>query len=194
MYSAKWSPGLRQGDILGPIPLPLLGTDFSVVIPSRTLIAPAAADKFSVNIPAERMIVTVISHDCEFNEGKRNKLLVARLQKPRGNLTPEERQDLRYSNDVNARVDANLDIAAVNAFLFDPVAGVFEDEQVSNFETITALPMKMADDLRGQKRAELDQATRVLFRLKLAWFVSRAAEDIPEEEKVDPPAESRSAP
>src|SRR4051794_37285448 len=107
MYSAKWSPGLRQGDILWPIPLPLMGNDFSVVVRSNTLIAPAVGDeRFEVTIPAQKVAVTVISHDCEFNEGKRNKLLVARLQNPQGNLTAQQRQDLRESNDVQGRSDA----------------------------------------------------------------------------------------
>lgn len=189
MYSAKWSPGLRQGDILGPIPLPLMGNSFGLVITSNTLIAPEVGDeKFSVTIEAQKVVVTVISHDCEFNEGKRNKLLVARLQKPQGNFTEQERQDLRDSNDVQARSDAGLTVMAVDSFLLDPVPGVFDEAQVVNFATITPLPMKMVNDLKGQKRAELDQATRVLFRLKLAWFVGRAAEDIPEDDKVDPPS------
>lgn len=188
MYSAKWSPGLRQGDILGPIPLPLMGTDFNVVVPSKTLIAPEVGEeKFSVTIPADKLVATVISHDCEFNENKRNKLLVARLQKPQGNLTEEQLQDVRASNDVQARADAGLDVMAVDAFWFDPVPGVFEDVHVANFATITPLPMKMVNDLIGQKRAELDHPTRVLFRAKLAWFVGRAADDIPEADKQEPP-------
>ena len=151
MYADKWSPGLRQGDILGPIPLPLLGTNFDVVFEAKSLVAPAAGDgKLWVTIPAERVVTTVISHDCEFNEGKRNKLLVARLQKPQGNLTDDQRQALRDSNNVQARADAGLDVTAVDAFLFDPLPGVFQEEQVANFATITPLPMKMAGELRGR--------------------------------------------
>lgn len=188
MYAGRWSPGLRQGDILGPVPLPLMGKEFSIVFKSDSLIEPAlGGEPFAVTIPAARMIVVVISHDCEFNEDKRNKLLVARLQGVQKNLTPEQREDLRASNDVQARADAKLDVAGVNAFLFDPLPGVFDDAQVANFETITPLPMKMADDLYKQKRGELDHPTRVLFRQKLAWFVGRVAEDIPEDEKVEPP-------
>jgi hypothetical protein len=104
-----------------------------------------------------------------------------------GNLTDEERDDLRQSNDVQARADAKLDVAGVNAFVFDPLPGVFENEQVANFETITPLPMKMADELYGRKRAELVQPIRVLFRRKIAWFVGRDGDDIPDAEKIDPP-------
>lgn len=190
MYSARWSPRLRQGDILGPIPLPLMGTDFGVVFRTKSLIDPTAGgdQQLSVTIPAARVVAAVVSHDCEFNERKRNKLLVARLQSVQGNLSDNERQALRESNDVQARADADLTVAGVDSFLFSPLPGVFEDEQVANFATITSLPMKMADDLRAQKRAELNQETRVLLRLKLAWFVGRTADDLPNDGKFDAPS------
>lgn len=188
MYSARRSPRLRQGDILGPLPLPLLGTEFSIEFKSKTLIQPAlGAQEFNVTLRAEEMLVTVISHDCEFNEGKRNKLLVARLQKVRGNLDAEQRADLRASNDVEARAAAELPVAGVDGFIFDPVDGLFDEEQAASFTTITPLPMKMKDELYAQKRVELDHDSRVLFRRKLAWFFGRDAEDIPDEEKIDPP-------
>jgi hypothetical protein len=139
-----------------------------VVFPSRSLIQPRIdEEQLSFTIQARKAVVAVISHDCEFNERKRNKLLVARLQGVQGNLSDEDRQALRDSNDVQARSDASLTGAAVDSFLFAPVPGVFEDEHVVNFATITSLPMKMTDDLFVQKRAELDHETRVLFRFKL---------------------------
>lgn len=195
MYSERWSPRLRQGDILGPIPLPLMGTDFTVGFRARSLIDPTSDDtELTVTIPAAKVLATVVSHDCEFNEGKRNKLLVARLQRVQKNLTVEQLEDLRNSNDVQARSDAGLTVAGVDAFLFYALADVFDEEQVANFATITPLPMKMADDLRAEKRAELDHETRVLFRLKLAWFVGRAADDIADDEKSDAPGRAPSAP
>lgn len=188
MYADQWSPRLRQGDILGPIALPLMGNDFTVMFKSQSLIAPSVGDEeFTVSMKASKVLVTVISHDCEFNEGKRNKLLIARLQKPQSNLTDEQRQALRDSNDVEARLEAKLDIAGVDGFVFAPVPGVLEEEQVASFTTITPLPMKMSGELYGQKRAELAHHHRVLFRGKLAWFMGRAAEDIPEDEKIEPP-------
>lgn len=188
MYSARWSPRLRQGDILGPLPLPLVGTDFTVSFKTRSLVLPEAGnEELSVTMKAEKVLVTVISHDCEFNEGKRNKLLVARLQKPQGNLTEEKRQDLRDSNDVHSRASAGVEVAGVDGFVFAPLHGVFADEQVASFTTITPLPMKMKDELYKAKRAELEHEHRVLFRTKLAWFMGRAADDIPDADKIDPP-------
>jgi hypothetical protein len=188
VYADRWSPRLRQGDILGPLRLPLMGNQFTVGFSSSSLIEPEVGEgTMTVTMPAEKMTVVVVSHDCEFNEDKRNKLLVARLQGIQKNLTEEQRADLRSSNDVQARAAAKLKVAGVDAFVFSAVPGLFEDEQVANFSTITPLPMKMKADLYGQKKAELDHTTRVLFRQKLAWFVGRTADDIPDEEKIDPP-------
>jgi hypothetical protein len=93
-----------------------------VVFPSRSLIQPRIdEEQLSFTIQARKAVVAVISHDCEFNERKRNKLLVARLQGVQGNLSDEDRQALRDSNDVQARSDASLTGAAVDSFLFAPV-------------------------------------------------------------------------
>lgn len=174
---------------MGPIRLPLLGNDFTVSFRSRSLVVPeAGGDELTVTMKTENVLVTVISHDCEFNEGKRNKLLVAKLQKPQGNLEVDERAALRASNDVEARAQAGLTVAGVDGFVFEPLESVFEDERIASFTTITPLPMKMKDELFRSKRAELEHDQRVLFRSKLAWFVGRAAEDVPDSEKVEPTA------
>jgi hypothetical protein len=130
----------------------------------------------------------IVSHDCEFNEGKRNKLLLARLQSVPRNLSPEQLEDLRQSNDIETRIARGLTVAAVDSWLFASVPGAFDDEHVANFGTITPLPMKLSSELLSVKRAELAHAPRVLFRKKLAYFVGRDAEDIPETEKhLQPP-------
>lgn len=67
MYSERWSPGLRQGDIIGPMPMPIMGSDFTVGFRARSLIAPASGEAdLTVTIPAAKVLATVISHDCEF--------------------------------------------------------------------------------------------------------------------------------
>jgi hypothetical protein len=170
------------------MPLPLMGKNVALGFNTGSLLAAALGDaELTVTLPAAKMLLTIVSHDCEFNEAKRNKLLVARLQAPQGNLTDEQREGLRASNDVEARAAAELPVDAVDHFLFSPLPGVFANEQVAAFTTITPLPMKMADDLYSVKRAELTHENRVLFRKKLAWFVGRGGEDIPEDEKIDAP-------
>lgn len=186
MYSTLWSRGLRQGDIVGEIAFPLLGAQFEVLARSASLVEPPSEPVQRIVVPAPAEYVVVVSHDCEFNEGKRNKLLIARLQAMPGNLAGEQLEALRESNNLEARVANKLSVAGVDSFVFAPIAGVSETELVANFGTITPLPMKLKDQLLDKKRAELLHEHRVFFRKKLAWFVGRDAEDMPDEEKSAP--------
>lgn len=192
MYADRWSPALRQGDILGPVPIPLLGTRFEIISESRSLTEEVSASaKGKVIIEADYSHVAVISHDCEFNENKRNKLLVARLQRLPGNLTDERTIAVWASNNVEARAESGESIAAVDNFALEPCAGVFDAPHVVSFTTVTPLPMSMATDLVAVKKAELTHDIRELFRKKLAWFFGRAADDIPDDEKRDAPRSER---
>ena len=188
MYSDRWSLVLRQGDIAGPISLPLLGTQFEILSTARSLTTEAsAAAPGKILVDAAAVYIAVVSHDCEFNEDKRNKLLVARLQKVQGNLTDTQVQALWASNDVVARAEREETIAAVDSFVVEPLPGQFEDSQVINFATTTPLPMSMKQDLAETKKAEMTQDSRVLLRRKLAWFFGRDAEDVSDEEKRPKP-------
>jgi hypothetical protein len=180
---------LRQGDIVGPIFLPLLARDITILGTTPTLTSHAPEQSFAhVVVPVEKRLTAVVSHDCEFNEEKRNKLLVARIQEVPGNLTDEERERLRASNDVEALLsqDPNARIAGVDSFVLAPLPGVFDVEQIVAFATITSLPMKMKDDLLAAKQAEMVHADRVRLRQKLAWFFGRAGDDLPDGEKTRP--------
>ncbi|PZS10308.1 MAG: hypothetical protein DLM64_08870 [Solirubrobacterales bacterium] len=193
MYSELWSQGLRQGDVVGPIAFPLLGTQFERVSPSESLVDPPPLDASSkIIVPAKASLVVIISHDCEFNEGKRNKLLVARLQSVPGHYTSEQLKALRESNDLEARVTNQLNVAGIDNWMFAPIAEVFDTEQVANFGTTTPLPMKLADELLARKHAELVHEQRVLFRKKLAYFLGRDAEDVPQDKKQPRPAPANS--
>lgn len=175
--------------MVGPIALPLLGTEFEVITPTRSLtkdLTASASGKLIIDAP--NSLVAVVSHDCEFNEGKRNKLLVARLQNLPGNLTEERTEAIWASNDVEARVATGEPVAVVDNFALDPLTGVFDRPQVVSFTTITPLPMAMASDLLAAKRGELTHDVRVRLRKKLAWFLGRDADDIPDAEKSDAPA------
>jgi hypothetical protein len=188
VYSELWSPGLRQGDVVGPIAFPLLGAQFQRVAPSGTLVeAPPPGTTTGIIVSAESSFVVIVSHDCEFNEGKRNKLLVARLQSMPGHFTAAQSNDLRESNDLEARVAKHVPVAGIDNWVFAPIVSAFETEQVANFGTITPLPMKLFGELVYVKRAELLHEQRALFRKKLAYFVGRDADDVPESEKQSPP-------
>lgn len=137
-------------------------------------------------------LLAVLSHDCEFNERKRNKFLVARLQNMPGNLSGDERAALFASNDVRARVEANEPVAGVDTFALNPAPGVFHREQVISFTTITPLPIAMQHDLLDGKKLELTQERRGQLREKIAWFFGRDAEDIPDAHKSPAPQQTDS--
>jgi hypothetical protein len=173
---------------LGPAFLPTIGRTFESVTEDSSLTGDVdASERRKVIISGEKHYLAVVSHCCEFNEGKRNKFLLARLKGVPGNLDDEERRALRLSNDVAKRAEGGEDIAGVDAFMVEPIPGAFEAEQVVAFTTITAFPMAMKNDLVKAKKAELDHATRVQFREKLAWFFGRVADDLPDAEKKEPP-------
>jgi len=134
----------------------------------------------------------VVSHDCEFNPGKRNFFLAARVDR----MTHEARNDsalideLRAGNDYRARSSEGNPIA-LDAFFLEPISDVLDDElgYVANFASITPFSMKFKKDLLKLKRAELDHSHREQLRAKLAVFVGRPGRDVENELKVDRPAD-----
>ncbi|HLX31287.1 MAG TPA: hypothetical protein VKR79_00825 [Gaiellaceae bacterium] len=187
MYEARWSPRLRQGDILGEVFVPTLGANVKPIGEMQTLTGGGGGSFNNVILPGSWQFVMVVSHDCEFNEEKRNRFLVAKIEKVPGNLTVEQRAALRESNDVEARAEAELDVAGVNSFLLNPIDGAFAEESIADFTTITPLPKKLDSDYLKLKRAELEHGQRLLLRRKLAWFFAgRGTDDIPDDERVAP--------
>lgn len=185
MWSEKWSPSLRQGDVIGHILFPLLGTTFDVLSSTRSL-APQSPERGErVVVPAKPELVVIASHDCEFNEGKRNKMLVARIQAIPGNLGEAEREQLRLSNDLAAISGGS--VSGVDSFVVAPIEGVTDEEKVISFGTLTPLPMKMHDELCSLKCAEMRHEERLKFKRKLGWFLGgRGDEDIPVEDRIEP--------
>lgn len=185
MYSELWSPSLRQGDVLGPLYVPMVGNKQTVI---SSLVGPGGGVGDEVEqmlFPAKSRYVTVVSHDCEFNEGKRDRLLVARMQNtPRDD--PELVEKLRQSNDVEARHAAKEQVDGVDNFLFEPLEGAFEYPYVAVFSTIIPFPAADVVGYQRIKKAELTHEHRLLFRTKLAWYFVRGPEDVPEDEKKPP--------
>ncbi len=186
MYSAKWSPTLRQGDVLGPLPIPLVGNKQEVVYEtSDPLTRPeGSAAKWTYRAPLKHVIVA--SHDCEFNEGKRDRLLLARLHTVNPKTEPAKLEALRLSNDVEAQNAAGRKVDQVDSFVLDPLAGEFENHQFAVFSTLTAFSMELDLSLHDKKKAELEHTQRLLFRRKLAWYFLRTPEDVPEDAKRNP--------
>jgi len=120
MYSSLWSPKLRQGDLLGPLHLPLIGNNHEVIstLPNIGAAAGGAAERMI--LPASRRYVVVVSHDCEFNEGKRDRVLLARIQSVQKGPGAPDIGLLRASNDIDARHSANSPVDGVDVFVIDP--------------------------------------------------------------------------
>jgi hypothetical protein len=187
LYSDRWSPGLRQGDVIGEIFFPSLAAQVQTVTTTRSLIENVSGPIEVVQVGGDRRYGVVLSHDCEFNEAKRNRLLVARVEGMPGNLGEEEIEGLRASNDVRAVAAEGKDVDGVDSFVLDPIPGVFDELRIAAFTTATPFSMKMKDGFVSVKGAEMAHEHRVLFREKLAWFFGRHGEDIDDAMKFDAP-------
>lgn len=186
MYSDRWSPTLRQGDIIGPILLPLVGNKQEAISVMGSIRDEVGGTPKQMILDASHRLVAVVSHDCEFNEGKRDRILVARVKEVPRDLSDDALAAMRLSNDVEARHAADEAVDGVDNFLLDPCPDVYESPHVVVFTTITPYPIKMVDQLHAAKRAELRHDQRLLFRRKLAWFFLRNPEDVPDATKRSP--------
>lgn len=196
MYSNRWTPGLRQGDVVGPIIYPKLKG------PPQINHRPQGwGDDRKVNLsleqPAYERYAVVASHDCEFNDGKRALFLMARLDDLNRDVKQEQVEAIRAANDAirieekeEGEDEAPPRYDYIDTFVFDPVAGAFDTEKLVRFTTLTAWPEDMLDYVISLKRAELEHEYRVRFQRKLAFFLGREADDEPDENKFDAPAAS----
>jgi hypothetical protein len=135
----------------------------------------------------------VVSHDCEFNPGKRNFFLAARIDLMPHHVRNDRAlvDELRAGNDYRARSSDGNPIER-GAFFLEPIPGVLDDEPgyVANFTSITPFSMKFKKDLLKLKRAELEHSPhREQLRDKLALFFRRPTPDVADEYKVDRPTD-----
>jgi hypothetical protein len=134
----------------------------------------------------------VVSHDCEFNPGKRHFFLAARVDR----LPHEMRSanalidELKAGNDYRARSSEGNPIE-LGAFFLEPITGILDGDAgyVANFTSITPFSMKFKKDLLKLKCAELEHHYREQLRGKLAVFFGRAGEDVADDLKVGRPAD-----
>jgi hypothetical protein len=185
MYSELWSKRLRQGDIVGPVSIPFLGKKHQVLTTVDTLGGAIPTPIQSVVVPVKPKYVAIVSHDCEFNEAKREYILLARIQRIDPRLDDNEIAAVRLSNDVKARHAAKQQVDGVDSFLIDAIDGHLEGPQVISFTALMPYPTtaSMLTDLQDRKRAELTHEQRLLLKQKLAWFFLRTDDDVPAEEK-----------
>ena len=197
----RWTPWLRQGDVFGPVDFPLQRSAFPRISPPASPAtaaletqAPSGVEPFATGpqalIQTAVAYAVVVSHDCEFNPGKRNFFLAARVDRMPHDVRNDSAlvDELRAGNDYHARSSEGNPIA-LDAFFLEPISGVLYGEPgyVANFTSITPFSMKFKKDLLKLKRAELKHSHREQLRAKLAVFFSRSSDDVADELKVERP-------
>src|SRR4051794_36156061 len=100
MYEVRWSPHLRQGDSLGPLLFPLASAKLVYYTAPGSWLAPPSGAAGGVQVPASARHAAVVSHDCEFNEGKRNYLALARIESVDRRMDADALGEFRRANDA----------------------------------------------------------------------------------------------
>jgi hypothetical protein len=186
VYSSKWSRELRQGDVFGLWPYPKLrGSPQLIARPQGW--AQDADVLTALEYPAEAKFCVILSHCCEFTEGRRERFLVARLQKVNERWPEEKRAAILASNDT-VEVKGKPRYEFLEFFALDPLDGCYPDPMLIDFNTITTLTKDALSQVKALKRAELEHPHRIHLRRKLAFFLGRDAPDVAEDKKVDAPA------
>ena len=190
MYSARWTQGLRQGDIVGPVLYPRLRNAPDEVEISKSLIGNPQSSQL-LQMPADERFAVIVSHDCDVTAAKgRSHVLLARIREFDRQLSEETRQEIRAANDA-VRIDEGSEDGQryeyIDTFVLDPLPGSFDEPMLVQFTTITSWPIRVYDSLVAKKKAELEHEHRVQLRNKLGFFLGRAADDEPDEDKFDAP-------
>jgi hypothetical protein len=177
--------------VLGELHFPALAAVLQMQTTVRSLAATAEHEAVGgLVVPTEKKYAVVVSHCCEFNEGKTNRMLLARLERLPGHLSQEQLKKLRAANDFEKEIAEGRaeQVDGVDNFVFEPLPGCFDDEMVVSFSSMTPFPMKHKDAFVALKQGELTHEVRLLFRKKLAWFVGgRDPNDIDDALKFDRP-------
>lgn len=198
MYSTRWTRGLRQGDVVGPIDYPKLKN------PPQQVHKPAGWGgdpdiSTLLEMPASERYAVVVSHDCDFTEAKRPQFLLARIQGFNPQLAVEQRSAIAAANDavrvLGSETDSQQTEEAdggrydyIDTFVLEPLAGCFDEDMLISFTTITAWPASMLETIVSMKKAELEHEQRVRLRKKLGFFFGREADDVDDGEKRDAPS------
>jgi hypothetical protein len=186
VYAALWSRDLRQGDVFGLTLYPKLKNQPQIVQKPKGW-APGAGSEVALEYPADKQYAVVISHCCEFREGKRERFLIARVQKFPERMESEMRAAIEASN-AAVRVDEHQPERRewLEFFVLDPVAGCFEDKRLVDFTTIMSVNKAMRGHIDDEKKAELEQPYREQFRKKLGLFLARDAPDVKQDRRIEP--------
>jgi hypothetical protein len=187
VYAERWTPEvLRQGDVVGEIPFPTPKLNLHGVV-QATFVGVTREKIESFVVPASYRYAVVVSHDCEFNEGKRETFHLARLVRIPYDLSDEQQEKLWAFNDPFIDEHGEPKYGAIDTFVVEPIVGRFEHRMLVDFGSITPFPMTLAQQVLALKCAEMLHAEREKLRRKVAFYFGRDAEDdVAAEETLDP--------
>jgi hypothetical protein len=183
------SSTLRQGDIIRDFCFPRYSFSSTRLVYSIKGGQPEF-NKESV-LKSDYRFAVVLSQCCEFNENKRNSFSLSALLPaswlPRKALTGHginlaelsiasksqlrqmDIEKLRTANTIQRR-DENH---AVNVFFPEADGKYFSEPMLVDFSQVVSIDMKDAKRIQGNKILQFNDATRQLFKQKLAYFYLR---------------------
>lgn len=198
---------LRQGDILERIPFPLLassslrvlgaidveGTDKPYPKIEAALIQHRDnPNYFTAQVPMSLSFAAVVSHCCEL-EPRNGKLMgatfsVARLIaiKPGILRDAEKLTSLKANKDPRTREPSYLDF-----FYIEPHDSLNAKEWMVDFSQLISIPNSEFPTIVRQKLLQMDDRTRVKFKIKFAFYLGRLTDEEVADGITDPWAEPR---
>jgi hypothetical protein len=195
LYAAALDPGnLRQGDILRNVPFPLLLHAKTLLLGS--LAAPAEVAPLpsivarshehrgdpawvTVQVPARYGYCAVISNCCdlEVRDGAipAHAVVLARLRP----ISPDLRNDAARLESLRANKDPRDpdDPGYIDYFYVEPDVLLHNEDWIVHYHQLISIPMADRAILLQKKILQLDDRTRMKFKIKLAFAFGRANED-----------------
>jgi hypothetical protein len=199
LYLIAADPGfdrnaLRQGDVLAGIPYPLLDNskivvlgevaqnyDYSAlpIISSKTHEHRGDPGWVTIQTPAQFCFCAVLSNCCDLEpRGGRVRAHAVTLARLR-TISNDIRNDAGRFNSLRANKDPRdpNDPGYIEYFYMEPHQGLLGQDWSVNFSQVVTVPTSDVALLLRKKVIQLDDRTRMKFKIKLAFTLGRANED-----------------
>jgi hypothetical protein len=185
---------LRQGDILAGVPFPLLehgkmhvlgaiahDYDYTALpaISAKTHAHRADANWVTIQVPARFGLSAVLSNCCDLEPRDGHiqaySVILARLRPISNDIRndPTRFASLRSNKDPRDAVNAGY----IDYFYLEPHAQLEGTDWNVQFNQVVTLPTSDIDLLLTKKMLQLDDRTRVKFKIKLAFSLGRPSDD-----------------
>lgn len=164
MYEENFNRGwLYIGDILSGLKLPNLKKD------EFHLVSQSNDDKtYSVRLMMPTDFFVYLSHECDFNENKRQYFILA----PMFGIPADVR---RRTDDFHRLINSN-DVKAhpnyLNLFYYSPSPPRFSEDKLMDFTRVISVPVTLRQQLLESKVLELTLKNRLLIKDKLGYYFS----------------------